>query len=293
MKIEYEQCNFQERTLLLIESANRIIEEYSAEGYELTLRQLYYQFVARDILANTERQYKRLGEIVSNGRLAGLIDWSAIIDRTRECQTNSHWSNPQQIIEAAARGYAIDTRATQRTYLEVWVEKEALAGILERSCNPLDVSYFCCRGFVSQSAMWRAANRIIEALDKGSHEKAVILYLGDHDPSGLDMARDIKDRLDLFSGGDIELRRIALNEDQIKKYNPPPNPAKKTDSRYANYTDKYGTSSWELDALDPRTIHELIIKKIKALTNKGARDLLIEKQEEGRSRLWQIARDSV
>lgn len=289
MKRRYIKHEFRKETLSLIEKVNAIIDEYMTEGYELTLRQLFYQFVARDILANTERQYKRLGELVSNGRLAGLIDWSAIVDRTRKYESNSHWSNPEAIIEAAAETYAIDTRSTQKTYLEVWIEKQALVGILESACEPLDIPYFSCRGYVSQSAIWSAAERILEALDEQYHKKAIILYLGDHDPSGLDMGRDIQGRFDLFSGGQIELRRIALNEDQISQYKPPPNPAKVTDSRYEAYVAEYGINSWELDALDPRTIHQLITKTIKRLTNKIARKHLIEKQEEERSMLWRLA----
>ena len=284
MKHFYQATNFRQQSLEIIDKANEIIKEYSAEGYDLTLRQLYYQFVARDIIPNRQSEYKKLGSVVNDARLAGLIDWESIVDRTREYEQNGHWDSPADIIASCARSYGIDTRADQDTYIEVWVEKDALVGVLERACEPLDVGYFSCRGYVSQSAMWEAANRFIE--EGGSD--CVLLHLGDHDPSGLDMTRDIRDRLDMF-GALVEVKRIALNMEQIEKYQPPPNPAKTTDSRYDKYIDEYGDESWELDALDPRVITELIEKHVKEHTNKKRRYALIAKQESDREKLQEIS----
>lgn len=299
MKIQYENFNFRQGTISLIGQANEIVAEYMAEGYELTLRQLYYQFVARGIIPNKENEYKRLGGIVSDSRLAGLVDWDAIVDRTRQVKANSHWDNPAEIIQDSADSYAIDTRATQPDYVEAWVEKEALAGVLARACEPLDVPYFSCKGYVSQSAMWRAARRIAQQTSrhrtvyenetKGLRE-AVVLYLGDHDPSGIDMTRDVQDRLELFRA-DVEVKRIALTMEQIQEFNPPPNPAKVTDSRCNGYIAQYGNKSWELDALDPRTINALVIKEVDALTNTSERKKLIKKQEQERKKLQIIADD--
>lgn len=288
MKIQYQTFNFRDNTVALIDQAEEIITEYMAEGYELTLRQLYYQFVARGIIANKDSEYKRLGSIINDARLAGLLDWKAIVDRTRKIQINSHWEDPSEIIQETADCYALDTRQTQPIYVEVWVEKEALAGVLERACEPLDVPYFSCKGYVSQSAMWRASLRIIAKLETTFHKQAILLHLGDHDPSGIDMTRDIQDRLILF-GANIEVKRIALNMNQIERFNPPPNPAKITDSRYRGYITEYGEESWELDALDPRTINELITSEVNNLTVSDKRKTLIEKQEQEREKLQTIA----
>jgi len=288
MKIQYQTYKFRNGTLSTIEKANEIIAEYTAEGYELTLRQLYYQFVARGFIENTEREYKQLGSIIDHGRLAGEIDWLSIVDRTRQVKEHSHWDSPSDILQSAADSYALDSRADQPVYIEVWVEKEALVSVLERACGPLDVPYFACKGYVSQSAMWRAAVRIDDKLRAKQCTKAVILYLGDHDPSGIDMSRDIQDRLDIF-GISVSVRRIALNLDQIEQYNPPANPAKVTDSRCANYIAEYGNESWELDALDPRTINELISREINGLTKLAARRRLIKKQEKHRAKLQKVA----
>jgi len=289
MKILYKAFNFRTATLNLITQANDIITEYFAEDYKLTLRQLYYQFVARGIILNKEKEYKRLGGVINDGRLAGTIDWDAIVDRTRKIQINSHWDEPSEIIQSAANSYAIDTRATQDNYVEVWVEKEALAGILARVCEPLDVPYFSCKGYTSQSAMWRAACRIENKLQSQFHKKATILHLGDHDPSGIDMTNDIDKRLNEVFGVDTKIKRIALTMNQIGEYEPPPNPAKITDSRYHSYAALYGEDSWELDALDPRTINDLITKEIKALTDLAKQRILVNKQEKQREKLQSIA----
>lgn len=86
MKEKFGNFKFKADTLKVIEQANSIIEEYQAQGYELTLRQLYYQFVARGLIANSQKSYSRLGDIISNARLNGDLDWAAIKDRTRELE---------------------------------------------------------------------------------------------------------------------------------------------------------------------------------------------------------------
>lgn len=263
----YKQIKFHPKTLKMIEQANVICSEYAEQGYDLTLRQLYYQFVARGLLANKQINYNRLGEAISNARLAGLLDWSFIIDRTRSLRDLPHWDSPQDIINSAANGYRNFKWNDQDVRVEVWIEKDALVGVVDNVCTSYDVPLFACRGYTSQSELWGAAQRIERYLD--NHNKRVlIIHLGDHDPSGWDMSRDIEDRMMMFIEGDgfdpddVEIRRIALNTDQVKKYNPPPNPAKTTDSRYIQYARKYGTDSWELDALDPKILSALIEKHI-------------------------------
>lgn len=260
-KIAYKQINFRDKSLELIEKVNEIVGEYDAQDYELTLRQLYYQLVARDIIPNNQRSYDNIGALVNNGRLAGLIDWHSVKDRTRNLRQLAHWESPSQIIESAARQFRVDKWEGQENYVEVWVEKDALVEIVGKAAERWDTPYFSCRGYVSQSEMWAAAQRITYNLSRRNFERAYIIHLGDHDPSGIDMSRDIIDRLTMFSedlSDRIELDRIALNMPQIRQYNPPPNPAKITDSRYGAYVAQHGGKSWELDALDPRVLDELI-----------------------------------
>lgn len=96
-KISYIEKRFRSETLEIIDQANAIITEYEAQGFDLTLRQLYYQFVARDLIPNTQRDYKRLGSIVNDARLAGLIDWASIVDRTRNLRALGHFESIERI----------------------------------------------------------------------------------------------------------------------------------------------------------------------------------------------------
>jgi hypothetical protein len=244
------------KRMAVVEQANRIITEYQAQGFELTLRQLYYQFVSRGLIPNSQKEYKNLGSVINDARLAGLIDWDHITDRTRNLRSLSTWNDPSDIINSAALGYRIDMWENQRNRIEVWVEKDALVGVLEGVCNELRVPFFSCRGYTSQSEMWVASQRLLKWEER--NQEAVILHLGDHDPSGIDMSRDIQDRLELFTGGRIEFERLALNMPQVKQYDPPPNPAKLTDSRCEGYMAIHGDESWELDALEPAVIVQLI-----------------------------------
>lgn len=284
MKICYREINFRDNSLNLINRVNDIITEYQAKGYSLTLRQVYYQLVARAVIPNNERSYKNLGNIISDGRLAGLIDWLAIEDRTRNLRGNSHWDTPAGVIHSAAYSFAIDKWKDQTAYIEVWVEKDALVGVVGQVCGRLDVSYFSCRGYVSQSEMWVAARR----LERHSDKHIIILHLGDHDPSGKDMSRDIIDRLETF-GVSPSFKRIALNMDQIEQYNPPPNPTKLTDSRATGYIADFGYECWELDALPPEVIEELITKHVNDYCDLDTLDEALAEEGKGKDLLHRVA----
>lgn len=275
----------------IIETANAIIDEYQAQGFNLTLRQLYYQFVARDLLANKQTEYKRLGSIINDARLAGMIDWEAIEDRTRYLRTYETHESPGEAARAVARNYIEDLWDSQPCYVEVWIEKDALIGVIEPVCGRWRVPYFACRGYSSQSEQYNAGKRLAEAAMRG--QEAVVLHLGDHDPSGLDMTRDNQDRLSMFADGEeVEVRRLALNMDQIRRYRPPPNPAKESDSRIAGYLESYGTaSSWELDALDPKIIDRLIDDEIRRHVDHDRWADARERERINRERLLAAARD--
>jgi hypothetical protein len=287
MKICYREINFRPSSLQLIERVNAIIHEYQQMGYSLTLRQVYYQLVARDVIPNNERSYKNLGSLISDGRMAGLIDWHAIEDRTRNLKKNSHWSSPGSIIYSAASSFAYDKWEDQENYVEVWVEKDALVGIVGQVCAELDIPYFSCRGYVSQSEMWSAAQRLE---DMAGNKEIHILHLGDHDPSGKDMSRDICDRLELF-GVMVEFERIALNFDQIEEYAPPPNPTKLSDSRASGYISEFGYECWELDALRPDVIDTLIRDKVTDLCDLELLQTARDREERSRETLNAVARN--
>ena len=287
MKIKYIDKRFSKNSQAIIAYANNIIDEYATQGYILTLRQLYYQFVARDLIPNKQSEYKRLGTIISDGRLAGLIDWDAIEDRGRNVHIPTTWGGPSSVIDACAKQYKLDLWEDQDYRPEVWIEKEALLSIAQTACGPLRVPYFACKGYVSQSAMWGAARRLASHFDNG--QEPVIIHLGDHDPSGIDMTRDILDRLDLLAGEAVHVKRIALNIDQVEKYNPPPNPAKITDSRFDSYAKKHGEESWELDALSPKVLVGLIQKEILLMRDDGKWDVFAQQEKDERDTLIAIS----
>lgn len=286
-KIQYKEIRFQQKSLDLIELVNQVVDEYSAQGYELTLRQVYYQLVARGYIPNNERSYKNVGSLINDGRLAGLIDWHSVTDRTRNLRKAGHWDNPADVIATARYSYNLDKWEGQPNYVEVWVEKDALVDIVGQACTPLDTPYFSCRGYTSQSEMWGAAQRFIR---QGDRKKRIIIHLGDHDPSGIDMTRDIQERLELF-GADVYVKRVALTMKQIQTYNPPPNPAKITDSRASKYIDQFGDESWELDALEPKVITNLINQEVTKYRDDAIYQAVCDKEEKEKDELRMLERE--
>lgn len=292
MREQFINKRFRQSSLNLIQASLRITNAYSDAGYSMSLRQLYYRLVATDVIPNTVRSYKNLGNLISNARLAGLMDWDIIEDRTRGRRGQSHWNSPKSMMETAANLYHIDKWQNQDCRIEVWVEKEALIGVLERACYKYDVDYFACKGYVSQSEQWAAGKRLHRY--NRENQRVVVIHLGDHDPSGLDMTRDNDDRLSMFSYyGNIEIKRIALNWDQIEQYDPPPDPAKITDTRFANYCSEFGEESWELDALEPDVIVKLIEDQIIEYRDPDKWKVMIKKEVEEKELLKRINKNWV
>ena len=286
-KIQYINKRFQSSTLNIIDQANSILEDFISKGFDLTLRQLFYQFVSKNLISNTQQSYHRLGSIINDARLAGLIDWSYIVDRTRNLQSRSHWDSPDQIISSAVHSYHIDMWQNQGFYVEVFIEKDALIGIIEGPCNKWDVPYFSCRGYTSQSEMWVASERFIRQCnneDGYDLRDGILIFLSDHDPSGLDMGKDIENRFKIF-GAAVYIERIALTTNQINQYSLPHNPAKITDSRYEKYASQYGTDSWELDALDPSVLSNLVEDEIKSNLTSIKWETMKAREEDERSLL--------
>lgn len=273
----YQSKRFHPKSEKLISTANDILDEYAALGLDLTLRQLYYQFVSRDVIPNTFKEYKKLQALVNDARLAGRIDWDCIEDRTRNMQSWPNQPDAETALAECARHYREDKWDNQPTHVEVWVEKDALLGVIEKACCKYQTPFFSCRGYTSQSEIWSSAQRLA-ALDK----PAVILHLGDHDPSGVDMSRDIQDRMTLFEADNVTVERIALTMEQIKERRPPPNPAKITDSRAAGYIKKFGPKSWELDALDPTYLIKLIETETEMFLDKKLWKQACEKEQKAR-----------
>lgn len=269
----------------MILEARSILQEYANQGINMTLRQLFYQFVSRDKIENTQKNYSRLGNAVSDGRMWGFLDWDHLVDRGRNFERLSNWDSPASIIKTAANSFRLDLWKNERYRVEVWVEKQALEQVVAQACEPHDVGYMACKGYMSQSEMWTASQRLIDYEDQG--QECLVIHLGDHDPSGIDMSRDIQNRLEVFECN-AEVRRIALNMDQVNYYSPPPNPAKMSDVRAKGYVEEYGPESWELDALDPLTLNQLISTTIEEYKTEAWHHQY-ERQEEMRIELLDIS----
>ena len=247
---------FAAKTKELIHEANEIIEGLEARGFTLTLRQLYYQLVTRNTIPNTVESYNRLQRVISDARLAGLVSWTSLEDRGRNLRGYRTFDGPADSVVAGLREYKIDMWANQEWRPEVWVEKQAMESVIGQIAHKLRVDFYATKGYDSQSQSWRAGRRFADYVRKG--QRPIVFHLGDHDPSGIDMTNDIRNRLSMFAGTPVIVQRLALNMNQVEQYNPPPNPAKDTDARYEAYRQQYGESSWELDALDPDVIMALI-----------------------------------
>jgi hypothetical protein len=255
---------------------NEILEEYKDEGYVLTLRQLYYQLVSKDIIPNNDKEYSKLSNILKKGRMAGIVDWASIEDRVRVPKL-PYWVNGvKEAIRDTIEQYRINRMQGQERNIEIWVEKDALSNVLYRVSSKFHIRLMVNRGYSSVSAMYDAYNR----LNNGD----VILYFGDHDPSGMDMIRDVKERLQEF-GIDVEVIPVALTMEQIREFNPPPNPAKITDPRAKWYIEKYGKTSWELDSLPPRELIRLAESSVESIIDLDLFNLMLQEEKKGISEL--------
>lgn len=275
----------------LLNEARTIAEEYRDAGYSLTLRQAYYQCVARGLIPNSQESYKRLGDVLGDARLKGDFEMDLIVDRGRSAGGSKHVECKLDVDEASSEAgeyvrsiphwtIMTDKWFGQSTYVSCWVEKEALAGVFETPCEDLGVGFFACKGYPSHSALWEWILKFQAAYEASTKpitdelgnsyqpnrmQEAVILYSGDHDPDGWQIPRSALETLRTLIDVQgltlprVRLERIALNMDQIRQYNPPPFPAKESSSRYASYCQEHGiTDAWELDALDPPVLEALI-----------------------------------
>ena len=286
MREFYVETKFRQDSLTMIARIEQIMREYIADGFVLTVRQLYYQLVARAIIPNTERSYKNTVRLVNEARLAGLLDWDAIEDRTRGFLRVPSWSGGKAILESSAAQFHMDMWKDQPCRIYCIVEKEALAGVLQRVCSKYDIPLLAARGYPSASVLREFAKAELMSRD----QRILILHLGDHDPSGIDMTRDLEERLQILSRRSaFELIRVALTMDQIEDQEPPPNPAKTTDSRFADYEALYGDESWELDALQPRFLTRLVEEHILEVLDENLWNARQGEINEVRKRIYEVA----
>ena len=286
----YRQDNIRPATLQVIERINEVLADAERDGVDMSLRQVYYKFVKNGWVPNSDREYKKLGTALDTGRMNGLISWTAIVDMNRSVYGINTQTAPEQLLEGLDHKFHLDLWADQDWRPEVWVEKLGMLNVIGGICNKLRVDYYACKGYDSQTMSWQAGRRMARYIQKG--QRPIVFHMGDHDPSGLDMTRDNAARLELFAGVPVTVVRLALNMNQIEELKPPPNPAKLTDSRAEAYIAEHGDSSWEIDALEPTYIRDLIEDNVSRLRNEELWSAALAREVAGKDWLRTIQRGS-
>ena len=276
----------------LAEVALTIALEYQEKYLTLTVRQLYYQMISRGLSANGQPHYDRIGETLANARLRGDFPMNLIEDRGRTVGNTDATSSSIDVDEAldyAAQSIRSMPRWQinrahwygQDTVPSVWIEKEALTGIFSSACNQARVGLFACKGYSSVSALFEWV-KFADAQTEDDSAEAVVLYFGDHDPDGMEIPLSAERNITLMLKSGVvpgrcpagqtwndkedeatplrfRIERIGLTLEQIRQFNPPSYPAKKTSSRYKKYIASTGIEeAWELDALDPEEMQRLV-----------------------------------
>jgi hypothetical protein len=289
------------KTRNLIQKADAILNQYwdDGDGYPLTLRQLFYKLVTTNDLKNTQADYKRLGDIMTEARYLGLISWDMLIDRTRTIYEYQTFADERAALEGTAANFLLDKWADQPTRVEVWVEKDAAIGTIQDACARVQVPLVSTRGYNSASGAKRAAERIGARL---LTQRMLVLHIADLDPSGWDMTRDLSERLgemlyrDVGSDVDLnyslEIRRIALNVEQRDTVLPRDQvglllsqEVKGTDPRAKVFVKKFGRRCWELDALEPEYLQRIIREPVLEVRDEERWEASVAREEEARSNL--------
>lgn len=311
MKIAFKQMRVGAERMALMEHAERILTEETEAGFTVTLRTLHYKFVGLDLYPedwarevedrdtgkrvwtkNNQLAYDKLGELVNDGRLIGVIDWAKMDDETRGATTVTSWDSPGEIVAAAANQYKINAWQGQPIMPEIWVEKDARIGVIGKVAKDLFCPAFSARGYPSQTSMYDNAERIRRHLKV--HDEVRIYYSGDHDPSGLDIPEDIQNRLNIFLGPDahrVTVERVALSMAQVKRYKLIDNFAKLSDGRAKKYIEKYGNKSWELDALDSQILYDIVRDQVVAIRDEDTYAKTLAKQK-GERKIMQAMKDN-
>lgn len=331
----------------IVEKIIDIAEDFERQGYTMTLRQLYYQLVGKDWIPNHDKVYKKLSSLKDEVVYTGEVDWGTFEDRGRVPKVPHFENSVKDALEGAARYYRLARQTGQSNHVEVWTEKDAISSILWNITYNMGVTLVVNKGYTSSTAIYGAYDRFMDALRKKG-KTVTILYFGDHDPSGLDMIRDIRDRLmfmflegeqkedmrhvisewcdeldedgeesftdicwsyindpdcrtktkgddeTYFDGIKAFFKRhfkvvpIGLTMEQIEEYNLPHNPAKITDPRAKAYIEKFGQVSWEVDALKPKVIEQIVEGGIKEHTDMDVYRAIVEKEANDKAKIKSI-----
>ena len=269
-----------------ISIVNEIISQYDIK---LTVRQIYYRLISDPyvLFQNTKSRYTQFDKILVVARERGEVDYTKIEDRTRKALGGDYgFDNPQEFLTSEIdylkncwQVYKTEIWTNQDYKLEIWVEKDALANLINQVAEGFRVVVFPSRGYTSYTKVMEC----LERLEGYSDKKRVVLHLTDHDPSGIQMTRDLENRLSSYGGDSIQIKRIGLTYDQVREFNLRPNPVKKKDTRAIEYISRFGSDCWELDALPPSELQNLVKESIEKYIDVGSWNDRFKEVEKGKN----------
>jgi hypothetical protein len=251
---------------------------------------VYYQFVSRGWEVNDDKAYHRIQHTIKTGRLEGVLDWDMIEDRSRTLHEVSHWRSPAEYVRAAGRSYSLDYWKWQHHAPLVLIEKDALIGVIENVCDELRLPYMGLKGFNSTTKNREFSETLKDQIEDG--RAPIVFHLGDHDPAGLAATESLRNDLELMARQPVEVVRLALNKDQVEGI--PANVLKDEDeikdARYPKYLAEHGPEMWELDALEPSVIGELIREAVTDITDEDYWSYAQDREQAGRDAITKVAK---
>ena len=265
------------KTVIILETAIEILRANNP----MTVRQVYYQLVSRQVIENKRTMYQKVSNILVDARKEGAIPWEWVEDRLRRPRSVSMWGDLADFAETAQRSYRRDVWDKQGGYVEVWLEKDALSGIFEDVLSKYGVTLNVGRGYDGWDSIHNAADKYEDG------DGVTVLYFGDLDPSGDDMVRSLRERLGFF-GCWPDVVKCALNPDDVTRYNLPPAFAKKTDTRYTKFVEKFGDKSVELDALPIDVLRARLVAEVETRLDMDALQQVKELERQERGQLVEV-----
>lgn len=227
-----------------------------AEDHPMTIRQVFYRMVPTGLIEKTEPQYKgTICRLLGEMRISGEVPFHHITDGTRQTRRRTTWHSAQEFAKDVAEAYRRNLWDTQQAQVQVWVEKDALSGVLFEETRKWDVPLFVTRGFSSITQIYEAAYEI-----NSVGKPAFVYHFGDHDPAGYAVGKAIEEGIRGFTrkGIDVEFERVAVNRDQIEEFGLTTRPTKRTDSRSRDFKG----DSVEVDGIPSKALRGMLGSRI-------------------------------
>lgn len=243
------------RTKDEVDQVRRAIIDTLEQERPMTVRQVFYQLVSQGVIAKSEKEYKNtVVRLLTDMRRDGSIPFNWIADNTRWMRKAITYDSLQDALYTTAMTYRRSLWQESDAYVEIWLEKDALAGVLFQVTEEWDVPLMVTRGYPSVSFLHSAAEDIKSQSEFG--RTTYLYYFGDYDPSGVDIPRFVERQLREFAPeARMLFECIAVTPEQIRQLNLPTRPTKRTDSRAKNFDDSV---SVEVDAIPPRVLRSMV-----------------------------------